>query len=86
MTNTGEKEGQETVELYTRDWYASIVPAVKRLRRFEKITLESHESKKVSFTLTKEDVSFVNAELKTVFEAGDFDIIVHGLKKSVYWK
>lgn len=86
ITNTGKVAGQEVVELYTRDWYASITPSVKRLRRFEKIALEPGESKTIHLTLEKKDVSFVNQQLKTVFEPGDFDVMIGDLKKSFYWK
>ncbi len=86
ITNNGQIAGQEAVELYTRDWFASITPSVKRLRRFEKIMLEPGESKTINFTLEKKDVSFVNQNLKTVFEAGDFDVMIGDLTKSFYWK
>ena len=86
IENNGDLKGQETVELYTRDWYASITPSIKRLRRFEKITLEAGESKTINFSLTKKDVSFINAELKTTFEEGNFDIIIGTETSSFYWK
>ena len=76
VTNTGNREGKHSVELYSRDLYASITPNVKRLRAFEKINLRAAESKTVSFTLDKSDLAFVNEKLKTVTEAGEFDIMI----------
>jgi len=74
------------VELYTRDWYASITPSVKRLRRFDKINLAAGESKTVEFTLKKADVSFVDPAYNTIFEPGNFDVIIGAEKQDFYWK
>jgi beta-glucosidase len=63
--------------------YASITPSMKRLRAFQKISLNAGESKQVTFTLDKNDLAFVNAQLKTVTEPGDFDILV-GDKKATF--
>jgi beta-glucosidase len=49
---------------------------MKRLRAFQKISLSPGESKQVIFTLDKNDLAFVNAELKWVIEPGDFEITV----------
>jgi beta-glucosidase len=75
LTNTGKREGREVVHLYTSDLYASeITPDVKRLRRFEKINLKPGESKTVSFTLTADDLSYINRTGKRITEAGEFEI------------
>jgi beta-glucosidase len=83
VKNTGQRDGKHTVELYTRDLYASITPNMKRLRAFQKIQLKAGESKMVSFTINKNDLSFVNAKLKTVTEPGDFEVMV-GDKKGAF--
>ncbi|MHA6248883.1 glycoside hydrolase family 3 N-terminal domain-containing protein [Pontibacter sp. CAU 1760] len=77
VKNTGQREGKETVELYTSDLYASgITPDMRRLRRFEKISLKPGESKTVTFTLSTEDLAFINREGKKVAEAGEFAVKV----------
>jgi len=86
VTNTGKVEGEEVVELYTRDLVASITPCVKRLRHFDKIHLMPAESKKVDFVLTKNDLAFVNQDLKTVTEKGAFEIIISNQKSLIYYK
>jgi len=83
VKNTGAREGKHAVELYTRDLFASITPSMKRLRAFQKISLKSGESKQVTFSLDKNDLAFVNAQLKTVTEPGDFEIQV-GDKKTTF--
>jgi beta-glucosidase len=86
VTNTGKRTGQEVVELYTRDMFASITPCVKRLRRFEKIDLLAGESKNVIFTITKDNLAFVNQQLKTVTETGAFEISIGDQKIKLYYK
>lgn len=72
VTNTGNREGKEVVQLYSSDLYASLVPDVKRLRRFEKVTLKAGETKTVTFKLNVNDLSFINLDNKRVVEPGDF--------------
>jgi len=83
VKNTGARDGKHTVELYTRDMYASITPAMKRLRAFQKISLKSGETKTVTFSLDKNDLAFVNSKLKTVTEPGDFEVMI-GDKKGTF--
>ncbi|HXB91396.1 MAG TPA: glycoside hydrolase family 3 N-terminal domain-containing protein, partial [Puia sp.] len=68
VKNTGSKDGGHTVELYTRQHYASVTPNMQRLRAFKKVVLKAGESQTVSFMLDKNDLAFVNAQLKTVTE------------------
>lgn len=81
VKNTGNRDGKHTVELYTHDLYASITPSMQRLRAFQKIDLKAGESKTVIFTLTKNDLAFVNAQLKTITEPGDFEIMIGNKKE-----
>src|SRR5580658_1601367 len=83
VKNTGSRDGKHTVELYTHEHYSSITPNMKRLRSFKKITLKAGESQTVTFTLDKNDLAFVNAELHTVTEPGDFDVMI-GDKKATF--
>ena len=80
VKNTGKRDGKQTVELYTHEHFASITPNMQRLRAFKKIFLKAGESQTISFTLTKDDLAFVNAQLKTVTEPGDFDVLIGGKK------
>ena len=56
---------------------------MKRLRAFQKINLAAGESKQVTFTIDKNDLAFVNAQLKTVTEPGDFEVMI-GDKKAIF--
>jgi len=74
VKNTGQREGKESVLLYTSQQYASIAPDTKRLRAFDKIDLQPGETKTVTFKITPKDLAFVNDLSKTVTEAGEFKI------------
>jgi beta-glucosidase len=76
LQNSGERTGEEVVQLYVRDMYASITQPVKELRDFQKIELEPGGTQSVSFAVTKEDLSFYNQELQKVTEPGEFRIFV----------
>lgn len=76
IKNTGSRDGKEVVQFYTSDLVASLVPDVKRLRRFEKVALKAGETKTVTFKLKLNDLSFINLENKRVVEPGDFEFQV----------
>ena len=87
VTNAGEREGKEAVLLFISDVTATLItPDVKRLRGFEKISLQPGETKKVSFQLRPEDIAFVNHELETVTEPGEFRILTGGQEASFVYK
>jgi beta-glucosidase len=82
VKNTGNREGKESVLLYSREEYASITPDFKRLRAFDKINLKPGETQTVTFKLTSKDLAFVNDVSKLVTEAGEFKVIVGDLTQS----
>lgn len=75
VTNTGHCRATETVQLYTRDIYASLARPVKELKGFRRITLEPGESREVTFTVTPGMLRFYNSELEYVWEPGEFDLM-----------
>ena len=83
ISNTGKYDGEEVVQLYIRDMVASITQPVKKLKAFQKIFLKAGESKEVSFTLTKDDLSFVGTDLTTIYEPGEFKVMIGGNSKDV---
>ena len=74
VKNTGSRTGKESVLLYTSELYASVTPDTKRLRAFQKIELQSNETRTVTFKLTPKDIAFINDVSKSVTEAGEFKI------------
>ena len=79
VTNTGSRAGKEAVLLYSSDLVASLIPDVKRLRGFEKISIEPGESKVVEFEVPAEELAFVGADGKWRLEKGDFRLSCGGL-------
>ncbi|NLJ20162.1 MAG: beta-glucosidase [Bacteroidales bacterium] len=86
VTNTGTREGKETVLMFTSDVIACITPDMKRLRRFEKINLKPNETKTVKFTLSSDDLAFVNTDNQWTIEPGEFEIKIGNLKKSINYQ
>jgi len=82
VRNTGKKEGDEVVQLYVTDMYASVKTRVMELKDFERITLKPGESKEVSFALTPYQLSLLNEKMDRVVEKGDFKIMVGGSSPS----
>jgi beta-glucosidase len=81
VKNTGAMAGKEVVQLYVKDEYASITPAVKKLRGFTKVLLQPGEEKTVTFTISRNDLTFVNTKNEWVTEPGAFSVIVGGMSK-----
>ncbi|GAA4729012.1 glycoside hydrolase family 3 N-terminal domain-containing protein [Flavisolibacter ginsenosidimutans] len=76
VKNTGNRRGAEVVQLYIRDEYASVPRPVKELKGFEKVWLEPGQSKKVTFGIFPEALSFYDKDMKWIVEPGDFTIMV----------
>ncbi len=83
VTNTGNKDGKEVVQLYIRDLVGSSTRPVKELKGFQKISLKAGESKTVSFDITVNDLKYYNYDLKFVAEPGDFKIFIGGNSRDV---
>ncbi|HXB31084.1 MAG TPA: glycoside hydrolase family 3 C-terminal domain-containing protein, partial [Puia sp.] len=83
VTNTGNYDGEETVQLYIRDMVASVTQPVKELKKFQKVYLKKGESRDVGFTLSINDLKFVNSDLKWVYEPGAFKVFVGGNSRDV---
>ena len=81
LTNSGQRAGKETVILYVRDVVATVAPPGKRVKRFAKIYLEPGQSRTLTFTLRRDDLSFIGADLKPTVEPGDFEVFVGNLKE-----
>ena len=77
LRNTGSREGAEVVQLYVADTEASVARPSKELKGFEKVSLKPGESRKVSFTISREDLSFFDADAhEWVAEPGEFHALL----------
>ena len=76
VTNTGNREGDEVVQMYVRDDFASVGRYLKMLKGFKRITLQPGETKTVTFKLGFEELNVLNQAMKKVVEPGTFTISV----------
>jgi len=74
VENTGQRAGDEVVQLYVRDMVGSVTRPVKELKGFEKISLEPGESKTVVFEIDHEDLAFYTKSMEYKAEPGQFKV------------
>ena len=76
VTNTGDMDGDEVVQLYLHDEFASTAQPMMQLKKFSRIFIPKGETKQVEFTLEAEDLEIVDQEMNHVVETGDFTVMV----------
>jgi beta-glucosidase len=82
VANTGGREGDEVVQLYIHDPVASISQPVRRLRGFERVTLDPGQTRTVTFTLDRSDFGFYDNRGKFVVERGTIDVYAGNSSKA----
>ena len=86
VTNKGNHDGYETVQIYLRDIYAEVARPVKGLKGFDRIFLKKGESREVKFVLTEDDLKFYNSGLQYIYESGEFDVMIGTNSRDVQTK
>ena len=76
VSNVGNYDADEIVQLYIRDMVGSVVRPVQELKGFERISLKKGESKTVTFTINADLLKFYNSKLEYVCEPGEFQVMV----------
>ena len=76
VVNTGDRAGDEVVQLYVRDVVSSVTRPVKELKGFERVTLAPGERRTVSFSVGPEQLRFFNRAMERVVEPGEFELMV----------
>ena len=76
VTNTGKREGTETVQLYIRDVVSSVTRPVKELKGFHKVRLRPGETTTVAFDIGPVQLAFYDENMKYTVEPGDFELMV----------
>ena len=76
VSNTGQYDGEEIIQLYLHDKVGSLARPVKELKDFTKVFLKAGEKKIIHFFINKEKLSFYNQSLKWVAEPGEFDLMI----------
>jgi beta-glucosidase len=78
VTNTGDREGDEVVQLYLTDTAASAPVPIRTLVGFERVSLRPKEKRAVTFTITPRQMSLIDDSAKRVIEPGEFLITIGG--------
>lgn len=76
VTNTGQRDGDEIIQVYLTDLYCRITQPEKILKSFQRVHLKAGETKSVSFELPYESLSFLNESLQPEVEPGEFELHV----------
>ena len=87
VKNTGTREGSEIVQMYISDLQSSLPRPIKELKNFKKVSLQPGESKEVSFTIHKKDLSFFDpAKHDWVAEPGAFEALIGASSRDIKGK
>jgi beta-glucosidase len=76
ISNTGKYEGEEIVQLYIKDKYASLIRPILELKDFQKIKLSVGETKTIKFNIDTNKLSFYNEKLELKSEIGEFELMI----------
>jgi beta-glucosidase len=76
VTNTGELDGDEIIQLYIRDRVSSVTRPVQELKDFARIHLKKGETKTVTFLITPDKLRYYGLEMKRIVEPGEFEVQV----------
>jgi beta-glucosidase len=74
VTNSGERDGDEIVQLYIRDMVSTVTRPVQELKDFARIHLAKGETKTISFLITPDKLQYYGLEMKRIVEAGEFEV------------
>jgi beta-glucosidase len=76
VANTGDRDGDEVVQLYVRDPVAAVTRPVLELKGFARVTVAAGASKQVTFTLPVAQLGFHDRELRYAVEPGEIEVFV----------
>lgn len=86
VTNTGEYDGDEVVQLYIRDKVGSVIPYDSLLKGFERVSLRKGETKTLEFNLYPEDFQLLDRNMEWTLESGDFEIMIGASSQDIRLK
>ena len=76
VTNTGDREGKETVQLYIRQEYCTVTRPIKELKAFKKVNIKAGETKQIALKINMKDCGYYNNKGEYLLEPGKFNIMV----------
>ena len=76
VSNSGDRDGEEVVQLYVRDKVGSVTRPLKELKGFQKVLIKKGETRTITFNLTTDDLAFYHPDLKKYWEPGEFVVFI----------
>jgi beta-glucosidase len=76
VTNTGNRKGEDVVQFYVKDLVSSVTVYETQLRGFERVALNSGETKTIHFTLKPTDLELLDKDMHWVVEPGKFEVLI----------
>ena len=76
VTNTGDYDGEEVVQLYIRDLVGNVTRPVKELKGFYKVMIKSKETKTIHFSLTPDDLRYYHQDMSFQWDPGEFTLFI----------
>ena len=86
ITNTGKYEGEEVIQLYLQDKFATLIRPIIELKDFQKIKLGVGETKTIKFIIDNQKLSFYNEKLVFDSEPGDFNLMIGSSSEDIRLK
>ena len=83
IKNIGKVAGDEVVQLYIKDLFASVARPIIELKGFQRIYLSPGETKEVTFNITPDLLSMLDENLNRIVEPGDFRIMIGASSKDI---
>lgn len=84
VTNTGNRKGDEVVQLYLHQDLSTVVQPERQLKAFERITLEPGETREVTLHLDYDDLAIVDANMKWTVEPGTYHVLIGSSSKDIH--
>lgn len=86
LTNSGDRDGDEVVQLYIHDELASVARPVMELKGFQRVSLKKGETKSIAFAISKELLEMYDLQMKKVVEPGNFRIMIGASSRDIRLK
>ncbi|RLF93934.1 beta-glucosidase, partial [Thermococci archaeon] len=86
LMNVGKMTGDEVVQLYIRDEFASVTRPIKELKGFKRVKLKPGEKKRIVFVLPVDLLAFYDEEMKLIIEPGEFEVMIGSSSEDIRLK
>lgn len=83
VTNTGNRDGEEVAQMYMHDEVASTSQPIKQLKHFQRVMIKKGETRHITFTVDKDDLSIVDRNMQRTVEPGDFKVMIGSASNNI---